>query len=212
MRITVIGATGMVGSRVTAEAVRRGHPVNAMSRRATARPLPVGVAALVGDLASARDLEAAFTDADAVVVTVRPALDDEAAVARTMRRVLDAAAARRIRVLVVGGAGPLRVPGHPGRRVIDDPAYVPEAWRAVAAASVAQLRACEGHVGADWTYLSPPAALEPGERTGAYRRGTDTLLTDAAGASRISAEDLAVAVVDELEHRAGGPRLTVGSW
>ena len=32
MKITVIGATGMIGSRVVAEAARRGHEVTAVSR------------------------------------------------------------------------------------------------------------------------------------------------------------------------------------
>ncbi|MDG4865255.1 NAD-dependent epimerase/dehydratase family protein, partial [Streptomyces sp. T-3] len=33
MKIVVIGATGMVGSRVTDEAARRGHSVTGVSRR-----------------------------------------------------------------------------------------------------------------------------------------------------------------------------------
>ncbi|WP_456303079.1 hypothetical protein [Streptomyces mirabilis] len=79
--------------------------------------------------------------------------------------------------------------------------------RAVAAAGTAQLRTCQAH--ADRVYLSPPALLEPGERTGRYRRGTDTLLTGADGRSWISAEDLAVAVVDELETRGSERLITV---
>ena len=51
----------------------------------------------------------------------------------------------------------------------------------------------------DWTNLSPAAMIEPGERTSNYRTGSDILLTDAQGNSRISAEDYAVAMVDELE-------------
>ena len=74
---------------------------------------------------------------------------------------------------------------------------------------MAQLQACRSHAGADWVYLSPPALLEPGVRTGRYRRGTDTLLTGADGQSWISAEDLAVAVVDELESPGPDRRITV---
>ena len=51
----------------------------------------------------------------------------------------------------------------------------------------------------DWTYISPPALIEPGERTGHYRRGENELLTDANGKSEISAEDYAVGLIDELE-------------
>ena len=63
----------------------------------------------------------------------------------------------------------------------------------------------------NWAYLSPAALLEPGERTGAYRLDGDDLVVGADGTSRISMEDLAVALLDEAErprhHRA---RFTVG--
>ncbi len=52
----------------------------------------------------------------------------------------------------------------------------------------------------DWTVLSPSAMIEPGERTGKFRLGKDKLLADDKGVSRISAEDYAIALVDELEH------------
>jgi len=64
----------------------------------------------------------------------------------------------------------------------------------------------------DWTYISPPVEVTVGERTGAYRLGGDQLLTDASGRSAISAEDYAVALIDELEQgRAIGRRSTVAS-
>ena len=44
--------------------------------------------------------------------------------------------------------------------------------------------------------------IEPGPRTGRYRVGGDVLLSDAAGVSRISTSDYAVAVADELERTA----------
>ncbi|MFC3454356.1 hypothetical protein [Amycolatopsis speibonae] len=78
-----------------------------------------------------------------------------------------------------------------------------------AAAGTAQLQACEAHAG-DCVYLSPPAILEPGVRTGAYRRGTTTILAAADGSSRISAEDLAVAIVDELENPGRDRHFTAG--
>ena len=75
--------------------------------------------------------------------------------------------------------------------------------------TVAQLRACRAHTGARRVYLNPPAVLEPGERTGHYRPGTDTLLLGADGESRIGAEDLAVAVPDELRAPATDRHSTV---
>ncbi|WP_328674790.1 NAD(P)-dependent oxidoreductase [Streptomyces sp. NBC_00328] len=214
MRIAVVGATGMVGSRVATEAGARGHQVLALSRRPgregpNVTPIAVGVTdspavreALAGSAANG----AANGAADAAVLTVRTVPVDQEFLVGATRAVLDIAAQLGIRVLVVGGAGALRSLDGSGLPVADNPAYVPAEWNAVAAAGVAQLRTCQAHAGADWVYLSPPALLEPGERTGHYRRGTDTLLTGADGRSWISAEDLAVAVVDELE-TAGPERL-----
>ena len=41
--------------------------------------------------------------------------------------------------------------------------------------------------------------IAPGERTGKFRVGGDQFMTDEHGESNISAEDYAVALMDELE-------------
>ncbi|MBH5334705.1 NAD(P)H-binding protein [Streptomyces pactum] len=209
MKIVVVGAAGMVGSRVVGEAARRGHDLLAVFRRTRPAELPPGVTAVEGDADEPGRLAEVFRGADAVVAATRPAPGDEHTFPATTTALLDAAAAARTRVLVVGGAAPLEIPGDPGRTVLDSPVYVPRQYRDIAAASAAQLETCRAHPAADWVYLSPPAVLEPGERTGAYRRGTTTLLTEADGTSRISAEDLAVAVLDELEQPSGERHFTV---
>ncbi|MFJ5547369.1 NAD(P)-dependent oxidoreductase [Streptomyces sp. NPDC093225] len=242
MTVAVLGATGMVGSRVLAEATARGHDVLALSRNPVPPPapspaatgdrgnepgkqenraggragtLPGSVLPIAADAGSPQSLRAALAAsaahraADVVVLALRTFPADPEFLSATTRTVLDAAAELGIRVLVVGGAGALRSPADPGLLVADDPAYVPDAWRPVAAAGIAQLSACRTHAHADWVYLSPPALLEPGVRTGRYRRGTDTLLTGTDGDSRISAEDLAVAVLDELETPARESHFTV---
>ncbi|GAA4703059.1 hypothetical protein APR04_000463 [Promicromonospora umidemergens] len=207
MRIVVFGATGMVGRRVVSEASVRGHDVVAVSRgvggEGFATVATVSVDA--GDPVRVREL---LRTADVAVSAVRPRPGEEASVPATTTVLLDAAAATGTALLLVGGAGPLSSPDSPGVLVIDDERYVPARWRSSAVASLAQLQACEGHRAA-WTYLSPPAVLEPGERTGTYRRGTTTLLVDGAGRSRISAEDLAVAVLDEVENPGRARHLTV---
>lgn len=209
MKIVVIGATGMVGRRVTTEAVRRGHRVVAVSRNAKPAPARDSVTAVAADVSDTAALTRAMTGADVAVLSVRPAPGAENTLPGLTRSALDAATDAETRIVVVGGAGPLRSPDDPDRVVADDPAYVSPAWRSIAAAGAAQLLQCEGHTAADWTYLSPPALLQPGERTGTYRRGTDTLLTDETGASRISAEDLACAVLDELVDRGPDRWFTV---
>lgn len=209
LRIAVLGASGMVGSRVTREAAARGHQVLALSREPASDDPAVAPVAV--DAHDPEALRAALTasGAEAVVLAVRTEPADRDFLVGTTRTVLDAAARTGARVLVVGGAGALRSPGRPDLLVADDPAYVPDDLRPVAAAGVAQLRAAQEHAHGDWVYLSPPALLEPGLRTGRYRRGGDTLLTAADGRSWISAEDLAAAVVDELESPGSERHLTV---
>ncbi|MFJ2000014.1 NAD(P)-dependent oxidoreductase [Streptomyces chartreusis] len=224
MTIAVLGATGMVGSRVIAEAVARGHRVLALSRKpGEGDPNVTPVAVDVGDPEAVREALAGATATgttatgttpprppDAVILSVRTFPADREFLVGATRTVLDAAARLGTRVLVVGGAGALRSPGDPDLPVADNRAYVPDEYRAVALAGTAQLRTCEAHADADWVYLSPPAELEPGERTGRYRRGTDTLLTASDdGRSWISAEDLAVAVVDEVENPCAERHITV---
>lgn len=213
LTVAVLGATGMVGSRVIAEAGARGHHVVALSRNAAGeQPHVTPIAVDANDSRAVREaltVSAPNGPVDAVVLTVRTVPADQESLVRATRTVLDVAARSGIRVLVVGGAGALRSPGGHGLLVADDPAYVSPGLRAVAVAGIAQLRTCQAHTGADWVYLSPPAFLEPGERTGRYRRGTDTLLTGADGRSWISAEDLAVAVVDELQTPGPERHITV---
>jgi putative NADH-flavin reductase len=206
MTIAVLGATGMVGSRVINEAGARGHQVIALSRKPSGEnagnPNVTPVAVDANDSHAVREAlagSASHGAADAVVLTVRTMPVDEEFLIGATRTVLDIAAQLEIRVLVVGGAGALRSPDDRNLLVADNTAYVPPEIKAVAAAGIAQLRTCQSHAEADCVYLSPPALLEPGVRTGRYRRGTDTLLISTDGRSWISAEDLAVAVVDELE-------------
>ena len=62
-----------------------------------------------------------------------------------------------------------------------------------------------------WTYFSPAIEIAPGERTGRFRIGGDQPVMDADGRSRISAEDAAIALIDEAElPRFVQRRFTIG--
>ncbi|MGW4230535.1 NAD(P)-dependent oxidoreductase [Streptomyces sp. NPDC004980] len=199
MRIAVLGATGLAGSAIVAEALRRGHHVTALSRRPRAEADTDRLTTRAVDVADTASLNPVLAEADAAVLTIRPAPGEESRLAPLTRGFLDAAEQHGTRVLVVGGAAPLRSPNDPGRLLIEDPDHVLDAWKTIAQASLDQFNSCREHPYNGWVYLSPPAVLEAGERTGRYRRGTTTLLTDENGVSRIAAPDLAIAVIDELE-------------
>ncbi len=101
------------------------------------------------------------------------------------------------RLIVVGGAGSLEVA--PGVQVVDTPEF-PAAWKGIALAHRDALEVYRKEGGElEWTYFSPPALIEPGERTGKFRVGSDQLLVDGTGQSQISAEDYAIALLDEVE-------------
>ncbi|AJE41630.1 NAD(P)-dependent oxidoreductase [Streptomyces nodosus] len=198
MRIVLFGATGMVGSRIAAEARQRGHRVTAVSRSGRS-PVP-GVTAAAADASDPAATAALATGAHAVVSACAPPRDGSdpeqpfLALNRALAQGVRESGVRRL--LVVGGAGSLEAA--PGRQLCDQPGF-PEKYRAEALAHRTVLEFYRTVDDLDWTYVSPAAEIGPGERTGRFRVDDDRLLTDAHGDSRISAEDFAVACVDELE-------------
>ena len=211
MKIIVFGATGDVGSRVVAEALSRGHAVTAAARsEAKLQFLPEAVTKRVADVADGESLAGLIAGHDLAISALRPPDGEEDSLVALTRSVLSAAAQTDVPALIVGGAASLRMPGQNGTTVLTAPGFLPEAVVPIARACFAQYELCMAETQADWSYLCPPAMLLPGERIGQYRVGSDTLLVDPAGESRISMEDFAVALLDEAEipkHR--GERFTV---
>ncbi|MQY07220.1 NAD(P)-dependent oxidoreductase [Actinomadura macrotermitis] len=209
MKITVFGAAGSVGAQVVTEALSRGHQVTAVVRDpARFAELPPAAAHRAGDAADPAAVAALAAGQDLVVSATRPPDGHEHDLVTAAKSLLTGLAGTPTRLLLVGGAATLTTPN--GLRVLDDPQYMPPAYRPIALACAAQHEAAREVPDVDWTYLSPPALLLPGERTGHYRLGTDALLVDAEGVSQISVADLAVAVLDEAEHpRHSRTRFTV---
>ena len=197
MKIVVFGATGMVGSRITAELERRGHQVIGATRASGA------------DITDADSVAAVARGVDAVVCAVSARGVDHTLtdVAHSLTDGLRRAGVRRL--LIVGGAGSLEVA--PGVRLLDTPEFHEE-WKPEAIQGADALEFYRGVSDLDWTYVSPAALIQPGERTGGYRIDGDQLIVDEHGHSEISAEDYAIAVADLLE-RAEHPRERVGvAW
>ncbi len=200
MRVALIGATGMVGSRILKELSDRGHTVIAIVRNPEKVPSLPHVTARKGDVFDKDGLVALVKGVDAVVSSVHFSASDPALL-------IEAAKSSGARYLVVGGAGSLEVA--PGVRLIDTPEF-PSAYRSETLKGSEFLALLRREPELDWTFLSPSAIIAPGERTGVFRLGDDQLLVSDRGSS-ISAEDYAVALVDELERPAHRRRrFTVG--
>jgi putative NADH-flavin reductase len=162
MRILVLGAAGSVGAAVVVEALVRGHAVTAAVRRpASLELLPPGVDGQLGDAGDAGDVARLSRGHDVLVAATRPPDGAEQEVVPTTMALLDGAGRSGVRVLVVGGAATLTVPGT-GQQVLEDEGLVPPEVQPIARASAAQLAVCRASTGVDWTYLSPPRCWSRG--------------------------------------------------
>ncbi|MBR0644740.1 NAD(P)-dependent oxidoreductase [Plastoroseomonas hellenica] len=202
MKVALIGATGFIGSRLLRELAERGHVVTALVRKPEGVPDLPGVTAQKADVHDQAGLAALLKGHDAVISAVHFTASDPQ---KLLGAVRDSGVPR---YLVVGGAGSLEVA--PGVKLFDTPNF-PAAYLTEAQAGGAYLDLLRQERAVDWTFLSPAAVIAPGERTGQFRLGEDRLVVDAAGESRISAEDYAIALVDELERPAHSRRrFTIG--
>lgn len=197
MKILLIGATGAAGSRIAAEALQRGHEVTAASRGTCRAPDHLPHPTTLDASEPERVAEAARRH-DVVVAATRPAPGREGDIEALTTGVADGARSAGRRLIVVGGAAPLRVPST-ARIALDDPRWVPPTIREIAAASCRQLEILRSTSDLDWTCLAPAADFRPGPRTGTYRTAGADLVIDDAGRSSLSMEDFAIALLDEIE-------------
>ncbi|QLE72797.1 NAD-dependent epimerase/dehydratase family protein [Streptomyces rectiverticillatus] len=213
-KIALFGATGTIGSRVLREALDRGHQVTAVVRDpAKVTEKHENLSVVTGDVLDPASVQAVAEGQDVVVsavgggdgpghvATIAPAAKSLVAGVRALG---DTAP----RLITVGGAGSLRTPD--GKQVWDAEG-LPEFLLQIMHAHGDALDYYRTVTDVRWTNLSPAALIEPGERTGTYRTALDDLVVDGNGKSRVSAEDYAVALVDEVEEANHiGERFTVG--
>jgi len=215
MNIALLAATGRAGRTILDELVSRGHQVTAVARNPD--KLPENVKRVRDELSSVERIAEIISGADAVVSAYGPPRDDprftsttdytDQLVSVTERLIAAVRKAGVRRLIVVGGAGSLEF--SPGVTVLKS-GHWPQPFVPIATSHMkafAALRASD----INWTYFSPPILIEPGVRTGKFRLGGNDLIRDAEGKSRVSFEDYAVALVDELEKPAQErSRFTIG--
>jgi len=201
MKIALIGASGFIGSALREEAVGRGHQVTALVSQpgklnATASNLTVKQV----DVQDTAQLTDTLTGADVVISAFSGHAQDDIRgyyVQGVKSIIASVKAADVARLVIVGGAGSLRVAAD--TLLIDTPAF-PEEYKPTALGAQDALALLQAEPAVNWTMLSPAAEIFPGERTNQFRLGLDDLLVDDEGNSRISVQDYAVALLDEVDH------------
>ena len=195
MKVTLYGASGMIGSRILDELLSREHKVTAVVRHPS-RITRSDVAVRAGDVLDSSGVVETAEGADAVISAYAPPEDATRQLAdatRSLLLALEQAGVRRF--LMVGGAGNLEVA--PGVPIVDTPHFPPQ-WISHGLAHKEALSVLR-QADLDWTSLSPAALIQPGERTGKFRLSGNAFMTDNEGQSCVSAQDFAIALVDELE-------------
>lgn len=204
MKIALIGATGFVGSAILEEALDRGHEVTAIALHLEKIKPQTNLTIVKCDVMDSDGLTRILKGNDVVVSAynagwTNPDLYDD--FLKGSRSIQDAVKNSGVKRLIVnGGAGSLFVA--PGVQVIDTPEF-PEAFKAGAGAARDYLNELKKEDQLDWTFVSPAIEMNPGtphERRGTYRTGLENPVFDADHRSRISVEDFAVAIVDEVEN------------
>lgn len=204
-RITVLGGTGYAGAAIAAEAAKRGHEVTAVNRSAVEAPV-AGVDYVVGSALDAGVLDAVVAGRDAVVVALSPRGDMAGKLEPIVEDLIGRLAGTPTRLGYVGGASSL-LTEEGGPRVWDvTQEHVPDEVKPEIETGLAALDLLQASPESlDWFYVSPPENFGSWLGTaskGQYQLGGDVLLRDADGNSTISAADLALAIVDEIESPA----------
>lgn len=213
MKIALVGATGFVGSAVLNEALNRGHEVTAIARNIDKITISnKNLKAVAVDVYHSEALSKTLVGHDAVVSTFNAGwtnsnlYNDFIKGSESIQQAVKRSGIKRL--LVVGGAGSLEIA--PGVQLVDAPEF-PAEYKAGATAARDYLNTIKKENDLDWTFLSPAISLHPGERTGVFRLGTDQPVFDDKDQSDISVQDMAIAIIDELEqNRFIKKRFTLG--
>ncbi|MBA5628563.1 NAD(P)-dependent oxidoreductase [Moheibacter lacus] len=202
-KVAVIGATGFVGSKVVNELATRGYEVKAIARDTSKVDQAENVHPVNVDVYNEVELAEKLKGSDAVINTfnagwTNPNLyDDFLFGSRNIEKAVENAGIKRF--ITVGGAGSLFIDG---KQIVDGSDF-PSEIKPGATAARDFLNELKQNEKLDWTFFSPAIEMHQGTsgvRKGTYRTGTENPVFDENGRSVLSAEDVAVVLVDELEN------------
>ncbi|HZB65420.1 MAG TPA: NAD(P)H-binding protein, partial [Nitrososphaeraceae archaeon] len=204
MKLAIIGASGFVGSQLLAEALRRGYMVTAFVRAPQNITLQdKNLIVKKVNILNENELSSFLIGHDIVLSAYNPGwknpniYNDFIIGSKSIQNATKKAGIKRL--LVVGGAGSLEI--KPGVQLVDTPEFPVDIKQgALGARDYFNILRKEDDL--DWTLLIPAITMTKetsGIRTGKYRIGINQPVFDQEGESKISVEDLAVALLDEVE-------------
>ncbi|WP_272674089.1 MULTISPECIES: NAD(P)-dependent oxidoreductase [unclassified Providencia] len=202
MKISIIGATGFVGRALVAEALLRHHQVTAISRHSNQLFQHALLITAAGDITDIPWLTSRLKGQDIIISAFNGGWQNPNLYQDTVagnQAILQAVQKSMVkRFIVVGGAGSLKIAS--GIDLIDSPDFPAEIKPGAQAMREFknQLQSIDS---LDWTYISPAAILVEGERTETFRLGGEQLLMNGNVPAKISVEDFAVAILDEVNNR-----------
>jgi len=203
-KIAVIGATGFVGTQVVKELVNRGYFVNALARNTSKIEESENVKAVTADIYNTAELSEILKGNDAVISAFNPGwtnpniFEDFLKGAESIEKAVEESGVKRF--ITIGGAGSLYIAEN--LQLIDTPEF-PAAIKPGAEAARQYLEIIKKNENLDWTFFSPAIEMHQGTagvRKGTYRTALENPVFDENGRSVLSVEDVAVALVDELEN------------
>lgn len=215
MRVLLIGGSGNIGQRILNEALNKGHQVTAVQRKPDALKLKhPDLIVTQGDLLNDAALPLLINGYDVVVVAISlyTGLTPEQ-FKKAHLNLIDALKKQpQVRVIAVGGGTNNEIA--PGMKMLDNAdimANIPEAYKPAIFAHREVQESYEKSGLKNWTYFNPAAMIQAGERTGKFKLSETSLVADENGDSKISFEDYAVALVDEIKNQQYiGKPFTIG--
>jgi len=189
--IALIGASGNIGSKITHELLSRGYNVTAIARNPEKVEANERVTPVVGDILHPQQLAETLKGHDAIICAA-------SFIPNESEKLLEAIRLSGVkRYLMVGGAASLL--NQDGVKVWETLEGLPDGVMSYIQEGMRALDLLKEADDFDWTFLSPAVVIGPGERTGKFRLGKDNVVADENGDSKISYDDYAIALVDELE-------------
>ncbi|UZO82230.1 NAD(P)H-binding protein [Aquimarina sp. ERC-38] len=209
MKVTIIGAGGNIGQRITKEATTRNHELRLITSKEKSFFGIDDVDIKAVDIFDTETLAENLKGSDVVISAYAPPHENTDLIIDATKSLVEASKKAEVRLIAVGGAGSLKV--SEDLLLVDAPDF-PADYKSIA---VSHQKALEDiylkESELNWTNVSPSAYIFEGERTNQFRIGEDYLLANDKGESAISMEDFAVGILNEVENASfSKKRFTIG--